>query len=123
MRPLDSASSLAHGAITSNKMSISQSSHSNGDIIPPPPSMGNGLHSLPLFIKLIHPHLTKNPRPWTGTFTIAEFSEGSCSSEVDAVDIKKKFQLLYDYNVLLREKLLDTQSLLNALGANAPSSS
>ncbi|CAG7879433.1 unnamed protein product [Brassica rapa] len=89
MRPLDSASSLAPN--TSNKKSISQSSHSNGDIIPPPPSM--------------------------------EFSEGSSSSEVDAVDIKKKLQLLYDYNVLLREKLLDTQSLLNALGAKASSSS
>ncbi|KAL0843180.1 hypothetical protein Bca101_016425 [Brassica carinata] len=90
MRPLDSAYSLAHGA---NKKRISQSSqsHSNGEIIPPPPSM--------------------------------EFGEGSSGSEVDAVDIKKKFQLLYDYNVLLREKLLDTHSLLNALGAKASSSS
>ncbi|KAF8081050.1 hypothetical protein N665_0908s0007 [Sinapis alba] len=93
MRPLHSSSSLAHGANTSNKKSISQSSqsYSNGDIIPPPPLM--------------------------------EFSEGSSGSEVDAIDIKKKFQLLYDYNVLLREKLLDTQSLLNALGAKASSSS
>ncbi|CAH8364719.1 unnamed protein product [Eruca vesicaria subsp. sativa] len=92
MRPLDSASSLAHGANISEKKSISQSSqsHNSDDIIPPPPSM--------------------------------EFSEGS-GSEVDAVDIKKKFQLLYDYNVLLREKLLDTHSLLNALGAKASSSS
>ncbi|CAN6806096.1 unnamed protein product [Brassica oleracea] len=88
MRPLDSTTSLAHGANISNKKSISQSS---GDIIPPPPSM--------------------------------EFGEGSSSSEVDAIDIKKKLQLLYDYNVLLREKLLDTQSLLNALSAKASSSS
>ncbi|KAG7550865.1 hypothetical protein ISN45_Aa06g016120 [Arabidopsis thaliana x Arabidopsis arenosa] len=52
-----------------------------------------------------------------------EFTEGSSGSEVDAMDIKKKFQLLYDYNVLLREKLLDTQSLLNALAPKASSSS
>lgn len=59
----------------------------------------------------------------TGTVTIAEFSEASSGSEVDAIDIKKKFQLLYDYNVLLREKLIDTQSLLNNLAAKASTSS
>lgn len=67
--------------------------------------------------------MLSNLKPRTGTVTIAEFSGESSGSEVDAIDIKKKFQLLYDYNVLLREKLIDTQSLLNALGAKASSSS
>ncbi|ESQ41643.1 hypothetical protein EUTSA_v10012976mg [Eutrema salsugineum] len=98
MRSFDSASSLDHGDAFSKKKNISQSSQSHplsrcDDDIIPPPP--------PM-----------------------EFSdEGSSGSEVDAIDIRKKFQLLYDYNVLLREKLIDTQSLLNALAPKASSSS
>lgn len=72
---------------------------------------------------LYNTNMISNLKHPTSTVTIAEFTEGSSGSEVDAMDIKKKFQLLYDYNVLLREKLLDIQSLLNALAPKASSSS
>lgn len=67
--------------------------------------------------------MLSNLKPRIGTVTIAEFNEGSSGSEVDATDIKKKFQLLYDYNLLLREKLIDTQSMIDALAPKASSSS
>uniref|UniRef100_A0A1J3ERA6 Transmembrane protein n=1 Tax=Noccaea caerulescens TaxID=107243 RepID=A0A1J3ERA6_NOCCA len=97
MTSFDSASSLAHGDNISNEKSISQSSQSH-------PLCRSDDDMIP------------PPPPM-------EFSEGSSGSEVDAIDIKKKFQLLYDYNVLLREKLIDTQSLLNNLAAKASTSS
>ncbi|XP_010492562.1 PREDICTED: uncharacterized protein LOC104769934 [Camelina sativa] len=97
MSSFDSASSLANGDSISNKKSISHSSQSH-------PLSRSEDDIIPL------------PPPM-------EFNEGSSGSEVDAMDIKKKFQLLYDYNVLLREKLIDTQSLLNALAPKASSSS
>ncbi|GKV47403.1 hypothetical protein SLEP1_g54310 [Rubroshorea leprosula] len=34
-------------------------------------------------------------------------------------DIKKNFQRLYDYNVMLREKFVETQSLLHTLAAKS----
>lgn len=68
-------------------------------------------------------NMISNLKPPTTTVTIAEFIDGSSGSEVDAMDIKNKFQLLYDYNVLLREKLLETQSLLNTLAPKPIASS
>ncbi|XP_010558939.1 PREDICTED: uncharacterized protein LOC104827466, partial [Tarenaya hassleriana] len=50
-----------------------------------------------------------------------EFNE-ECGSEVDAADIKKKLRLLHDYNLLLGEKLMNTQSQLEALASRFPSS-
>lgn len=44
-------------------------------------------------------------------------------SEVEMSDIQKNFQRLYDYNVMLRERLVETQSSLRALSANKSSSS
>ncbi|CAN8236193.1 unnamed protein product [Cochlearia groenlandica] len=94
MQSIDSASSSAHGENISNEKSSSRShTLSRSDDYTIPP-----------------------PPPM-------EFSEGSYGSELDANDIKKRFQLLYDYNVLLREKLIDTQSMLNALAPKASSSS
>ncbi|GLT95485.1 hypothetical protein SLE2022_131650 [Rubroshorea leprosula] len=40
-------------------------------------------------------------------------------SEVEMSDIKKNFQRLYEYNVMLREKFVATQSLLHALAATS----
>ncbi|XWS58799.1 hypothetical protein CRYUN_Cryun08bG0064600 [Craigia yunnanensis] len=42
-------------------------------------------------------------------------------SEIELSDIQKNFQRLYDYNVMLREKFVATQSLVRALGANSSS--
>ncbi|XVF56492.1 hypothetical protein PTKIN_Ptkin06aG0125500 [Pterospermum kingtungense] len=42
-------------------------------------------------------------------------------SEIELSDVQKNFQRLYDYNIMLREKFLATQSLLNALGAKSSS--
>ncbi|KAL1213069.1 hypothetical protein V5N11_001073 [Cardamine amara subsp. amara] len=98
MSSFDSASSLSYGDNMPNKKIISSSSPSH------PLSRSEEDDAIP------------PPPPM-------EFIEESSGSEMDAIDIKKKFQLLYDYNVLLREKLIDTQSLLNALATKASSSS
>ncbi|MBA0852637.1 hypothetical protein Goshw_007848 [Gossypium schwendimanii] len=42
-------------------------------------------------------------------------------SEIELSDIQKNFQRLYDYNVMLREKFIATQSLLRDLAAKSPS--
>ncbi|KAL5769697.1 hypothetical protein ACOSP7_013851 [Xanthoceras sorbifolium] len=42
-------------------------------------------------------------------------------SEVEMSDIQKNFQCLYDYNVMLREKLVAAQSSLHALAAKSSS--
>ncbi|KAK8286099.1 hypothetical protein V6Z12_D08G270600 [Gossypium hirsutum] len=42
-------------------------------------------------------------------------------SEIELSDIQKNFQRLYDYNVMLREKFVATQSLLRDLAAKSPS--
>ncbi|TYJ24269.1 hypothetical protein E1A91_A08G249700v1 [Gossypium mustelinum] len=42
-------------------------------------------------------------------------------SEIELSDIQKNFQRLYDYNVMLREKFVATQSLLHDLAAKSPS--
>jgi len=41
----------------------------------------------------------------------AEFKDGS---EMDLTDIQKNLKNLYEYNVMLRDKLLATQSLLSS---------
>ncbi|KAJ8425449.1 hypothetical protein Cgig2_018847 [Carnegiea gigantea] len=43
------------------------------------------------------------------------------SSSVDGSDIKKNLENLYEYNAMLREKLMNTQSMLNALTMKYPS--
>lgn len=43
------------------------------------------------------------------------------SSSVDGSDIKKNLENLYEYNAMLREKLVNTQSMLNALTMKYPS--
>ncbi|OMO89263.1 hypothetical protein COLO4_19830 [Corchorus olitorius] len=40
--------------------------------------------------------------------------------ELELSDIQKNFQRLYDYNVMLREKFVATQSLLHALSSSSP---
>ncbi|XP_022718530.1 uncharacterized protein LOC111276872 isoform X2 [Durio zibethinus] len=44
-------------------------------------------------------------------------------SEIELSDIQKNFQRLYDYNVMLRDEFVATQSLLRALDAKSPSPS
>ncbi|KAJ8753634.1 hypothetical protein K2173_025625 [Erythroxylum novogranatense] len=48
-----------------------------------------------------------------------EFSRGS---EVEMSDIHRSLQQLYDYNVMLRDKVLTTQALLNALVSESSTS-
>ncbi|GFS30159.1 hypothetical protein Acr_00g0010500 [Actinidia rufa] len=48
-----------------------------------------------------------------------EFKAGS---EISMSDIKKNFQSLYEYNVMLREKLVSTESMLQSLTTKASSS-
>lgn len=45
-----------------------------------------------------------------------ELNDGS---EVELSDIMRNFQRLYDYNVMLREKFVETQSLLHALASKS----
>ena len=52
-------------------------------------------------------------------FVFAEFKAGS---EISMSDIKKNFQSLYEYNVMLREKLVSTESMLQSLTTKASSS-
>jgi hypothetical protein len=49
-------------------------------------------------------------------FSIAEFKAGS---EMDMSDIQKNLTSLYEYNVMLREKLLATQSSLHSLATKS----
>ncbi|CAO2832551.1 unnamed protein product [Amaranthus hypochondriacus] len=47
--------------------------------------------------------------------------ESNGSSTIDMSDIQKSIRNLYDYNVMLRDKLVDTQSTLRALTTKNPS--
>lgn len=49
-------------------------------------------------------------------FSDAEFSD---SSDIDMFDILKNMKSLYEYNVILREKLLSTQSEVRAIATNS----
>lgn len=51
-------------------------------------------------------------------FSVAEFKAGS---EMDMSDIQKNLTSLYEYNVMLREKLLAAQSSLHALATKSSS--
>lgn len=51
---------------------------------------------------------------------MAEFKAGP---EISISDIQKNLQSMYDYNVLLREKLMATQSKLHAIENNASATS
>lgn len=48
-------------------------------------------------------------------------AESNGSSTIDMSDIQKSIRNLYDYNVMLRDKLVDTQSTLRALTTKNPS--
>ena len=48
-------------------------------------------------------------------------AESNGSSTIDMSDIQKSLRNLYEYNVMLRDKLVDTQSTLRALTAKNPS--
>lgn len=43
------------------------------------------------------------------------------SSEMDMSDVQKNLRVLYEYNGMLREKLVAAQSLLNALATKSSS--
>jgi len=51
---------------------------------------------------------------------LAELDGGS---NADMSDIQKNLQNLYEYNALLRDKLVHTQSMLHALTSKSPSPS
>ncbi|KAH7571362.1 hypothetical protein JRO89_XS04G0029100 [Xanthoceras sorbifolium] len=55
------------------------------------------------------------------TFLLVLTSLLKPESEVEMSDIQKNFQCLYDYNVMLREKLVAAQSSLHALAAKSSS--
>lgn len=44
------------------------------------------------------------------------------ASEMDMSDVQKNLRSLYEYNVMLREKLIATQSLFHSLPTNSSSS-
>lgn len=47
-------------------------------------------------------------------------AESNGNSTVDVSDIQKNLQDLYEYNTMLREKLVNTQSMLRALKTKYP---
>ena len=50
------------------------------------------------------------------------FAEFKAGSEISMSDINKNFQSLYDYNVMLRERLVSAQCMLQSLTMKASSS-
>lgn len=53
---------------------------------------------------------------WFGIFVLAEIRPGS---EISIQEIQENLKNLYEYNVMLREKLVSTRSTIHDLKSNA----
>lgn len=94
------------------------------DIIPLPPSLGKTFFSVfwpcnPLWTGWFR-FLYKFPH-WNDRVICFSIPELKDDSEMDMYDIQKNLKSLYEYNVMLREKFIAAQSLLNDLASKSSS--